>query len=135
MGIISFDPDVPLLLFHPLPEDRALDATVTGIHDHRCITESGGELLYVEIIPAEGEFGPTVWMWTRTSAGGGNNETIGWDVGHLVTFEEIWNDDTYEETGLPRQVPVLAGVSPTNSDLGYTSSWVSASSASTCSRA
>ena len=68
---------------------------------------------------AEVEFGPTVWMWTRTSAGGGNNETIGWDVEHLVTFEEIWNDDTYEETGLPREVPVLAAVSPTNSDLVY----------------
>ena len=142
-GIISFDPDdeleVPLLLFHPLPEDRALDITVPGIHERRCIAESGGELLYVEIIvpdPAEGgEFGPSVCMWTRTSAGDGNNETIGWDVEHLLTFEEIWNDDTYEETGLPREVPVLAAVSPTNSDLGYTSSWVSASSASTCSRA
>ena len=53
------------------------------------------------------------------SASGGNNETIGWDVEHLVTFEEIWNDDTYEETGLPREVPVLAAVSPTNSDLVY----------------
>ncbi|PUZ61111.1 hypothetical protein GQ55_4G247200 [Panicum hallii var. hallii] len=121
-GIISFDPDdgldVPLLLFHPLPEDSALEMTVPGIHDHRCITESGGELLYVEIIP-EGEFGPTVCLWTRTSAGGGNNATIGWDVEHLVTFEEIWNDDTYEETGLPRKVPVLAAVSPSNSDLVY----------------
>ena len=45
------------------------------------------------------------------SASGGNNETIGWDVEHLVTFEEIWNDDTYEETGLPREVPMLAAVS------------------------
>lgn len=123
-GIISFEPldgvQPPLLLFHQLPEGRTLDMALPGIHDHRCITESQGELLFVEIIiPDPEREAATVCMWTRTSAGGGSHVTIGWDVEHDLGFEEIWNDDSYIATGLPRKVPALVTVSPSNSDVVY----------------
>ncbi|RCV21386.1 hypothetical protein SETIT_4G135500v2 [Setaria italica] len=126
-GLISYDPsafvEVPFLLFHNLPGGRALDMAQPGIHDRRCITESQGELLYVEIIhdPDGDAEAAMVCMWTRTSAGGDddNNETIGWHEEHAVTFEEIWNDDSYIETGLPRKVPVLVAVSPSRWDIVY----------------
>jgi hypothetical protein len=36
-----------------------------------------------------------------------------------VSFEEIWDDGSYKETGLPRYVPMLSVVCPSNPDLVY----------------
>ncbi|CAN6207864.1 unnamed protein product [Urochloa humidicola] len=127
-GLISFNPradddedenPVPLLLFHPLPEGRELDMAQPGMHNTRCIAQSNGQLLYVEIItdPDGDEEAARVCVWTRTS--GDNNVTIGWDIEHDVAFEEIWNDDTYIATGLPRKVPALVAVSPVLVDHVY----------------
>jgi hypothetical protein len=125
-GLISYDHYAslgnPLLRFHELLEDRpgrALDVAQPDIHNRRCITESQGELLFVEIVhdPDGDAEKAKVYMWTRTF--GGNNVAIGWDVEHQVTFEEIWNDDTYIETGLPRKLPVIAAVSPVKCDIVY----------------
>jgi hypothetical protein len=36
-----------------------------------------------------------------------------------VSFEEIWDDDSYKETGLPRDVPLLVVVCPSDPNLVY----------------
>ena len=36
-----------------------------------------------------------------------------------MNFENVWDDDSYKETGLPRDVPVLAAVCPSNPRLVY----------------
>ncbi|CAN6221528.1 unnamed protein product [Urochloa humidicola] len=124
-GLISFNhmaevDNEPLVLFHALPEGRALDMAQPGIHNTRCIAESEGQLLFVEIItddPDGDAEAARVCVWTRTAGDG--NVTIGWAVEHKVGFEEIWNHDSYIETGLPRKVPVLVAVSPSNVDHVY----------------
>ncbi|CAL5047492.1 unnamed protein product [Urochloa decumbens] len=121
-GLISFDHLVeePLLLFHALPEGRALDMAPPGIHNTRCIAESDGQLLFVEIItddPDGDAEAARVCVWSRISDD--DNLTIGWNMEHNVGFEEIWNHDSYITTGLPRKVPVLVAVSPLNVDRVY----------------
>ncbi|CAN6214162.1 unnamed protein product [Urochloa humidicola] len=124
-GLISCDTSVddPELLFHKLLEDRDLsraDIPAVDNHTHRCITVSHRELRYVEIIPevvGGKEAEATVSMWTRRIAA----TPAGWEwqKNYVVSFEEIWNDDTYEDTRLPRKVPVLSAVCPSNPDLVY----------------
>jgi len=41
-----------------------------------------------------------------------------WDK-YSMRFKELWDDDTYKDTGLPRKVPVLSAVCPSNPDLVY----------------
>ncbi|KAK8455384.1 hypothetical protein SEVIR_4G180601v4 [Setaria viridis] len=94
----------------------------SDIHTRRGVTVSRRELRYVEIIPEGGgdchdKEAATVSMWTRRIA----DTPAGWEWNkkYAVSFEEIWNDDTYEDTGLPRKVPVLSVVCPSNPDLVY----------------
>jgi hypothetical protein len=90
------------------------------IHNRRCITESQDELLFMEIIKPEGDAeAARVYMWKRISGGDNKDVTIRWNVEHALSFEEIWNDDTYIETGLPRKVPVIAAVSPSKRNIVY----------------
>ncbi|KAK3129061.1 hypothetical protein QOZ80_6BG0470950 [Eleusine coracana subsp. coracana] len=128
------------LLFHPLPEGRALDEIRPGIHDHRCIAASGDALRYVEILinEEEGDEEAMVAMWTATPVLDDDGEPgLAWEMAYSVRFAEIWNDDSYVRTGLPRRVPVITAVCPWNPDLTptwYTSPWSrsGASSAWTC---
>jgi len=137
-GIISLDPfhdlEEPPLRFRRLPEGRALDKAPPNIHDRRFITESQGGLRYVEIIIPEGE-AATVSMWSWIPAADGNDETIAWEMKYAMSFAEIWEDDSYKATRLPRKVPVLVLVCPSDANLVYFAliwSLRSASSASTC---
>jgi hypothetical protein len=123
-GLISYDHissvENPLLRFHPLPEGRDLHMSQPDIHNRRCITESQDELLFMEIIKPEGDAeAARVYMWKRISGGDNKDVTIRWNVEHALSFEEIWNDDTYIETGLPRKVPVIAAVSPSKRNIVY----------------
>jgi len=76
------------------------------------------ELRYVEIIPEDGNDGndghdkevATVSMWTRRMATPAGWE---WDK-YSMRFKELWDDDTYKDTGLPRKVPVLSAVCASN---------------------
>ncbi|PUZ61110.1 hypothetical protein GQ55_4G247100 [Panicum hallii var. hallii] len=122
-GLLSCDAFVadPVLLFHKLPEDRALGMARPDIHTHRCVTVSRRELRYVEIIPEDGGDGhdkeaAKVSMWTRRMATPAGWE---WDKKYSMRFKELWDDDTYKDTGLPRKVPVLSAVCPSNPDLVY----------------
>jgi hypothetical protein len=124
-GLLSCDPFVadPVLLFHKLPEDRAQPNNARpdpDVHIHRCVTVSRRELRYVEIIPEDSggcgdKEAATVSMWTRIA----NPAGCDWEKKYAKSFEDIWNDDTYKETRLPRKVPVLCAVCPSNPDLVY----------------
>ncbi|RCV21384.1 hypothetical protein SETIT_4G135300v2 [Setaria italica] len=114
-GIISCDMegDYDALLFHRLPPNRALPAATPRMLDHRCITMSQGDLRYVEITREAGAV--AVHMWTMVFGQGGWE----WEKTYSVSFEEIWNDDSYRATELPRRVPVLAAVCPSEPNLVY----------------
>ncbi|CAL5052605.1 unnamed protein product [Urochloa decumbens] len=130
-GLLSCDISVddPVLLFHKLPEDRGLWTVHMPVQPdtHRCVTVSHRELRYVEIILEDRGGGggsdkeaaaATVSMWTRRRIAA---DPAGWEwqKNYAVSFEKIWNDGTYKDTGLPRKVPVLSAVCPSNPDLVY----------------
>jgi hypothetical protein len=116
-GVISCDVegDFDALLFHPLPPNRALPAATMAMFDHRCVTVSHGDLRYVEIIREAGAVAAAVQMWTMVFGQGGWE----WEKTYSVSFQEIWNDDSYRETRLPRRLPVLAAVCPSEPFLVY----------------
>ncbi|PUZ61107.1 hypothetical protein GQ55_4G246800 [Panicum hallii var. hallii] len=114
-GALSCDLDegVPDLLFHHVPDGRALAEATPDIHTRRCVTVSRNKVRYVEIITAGGA--ATLCMWTRLIGPDGWT----WYVKYAMNFENVWDDDSYKETGLPRDVPVLAAVCPSNPGLVY----------------
>ncbi|XP_039841675.1 uncharacterized protein LOC120701952 [Panicum virgatum] len=119
-GILSYGASgsftEPGLGFHPLPEGRGLDQEPPHIHTKRCVAASGNRLRYVEIIVAEGE-AARVSLWTRSRTPDGAGWQ--WDANYSVGFPEIWDDDSYKETGLPRDVPSLVVVCPSDPNLVY----------------
>ncbi|KAJ1264996.1 hypothetical protein BS78_08G043700 [Paspalum vaginatum] len=56
-----------------------------------------------------------MWSLSRVPDGAGWQ----WDMNYEMSFENIWNDHSYTATRLPRTVPVLALVSPSDPDLVY----------------
>ncbi|KAL6909703.1 hypothetical protein ACP4OV_001362 [Aristida adscensionis] len=117
-GILACDPFVqdPVLVFHGLPEGRALDASRPDTHNHRWITVSNFQLRYVEIIPEDGNErdAATVSMWTWIPATGG--EAARWDKTYEMSFAELWKHDTYKKTRLLEKVPALSVVTPWTPD-------------------
>ncbi|CAN6363210.1 unnamed protein product [Urochloa humidicola] len=109
-GILSCDPfiDGPEVIFNPLPGDRAMDMPALGnIHDSRCITASQGKLRYTEIITQLNDLGvesATIVMWTL-------NE-VSWEKAYEERLEEIWDDNSYRNTWLPKEVPEIVLVCP-----------------------
>jgi hypothetical protein len=117
-GILSYDTSFtePGLAFHDLPDDRRLDQEPPYLHTKRCVAGSGNKLRYVEIIITEGEAARvSMWSRSRTPDGAGWQ----WEADYAVSFEEIWDDDSYKETGLPRDVPLLVVVCPSDPNLVY----------------
>ncbi|KAJ1265008.1 hypothetical protein BS78_08G044800 [Paspalum vaginatum] len=116
-GMLScnLEQPTPSVNFHHLPNGRALAEATPDIHATRCITVArDSRLRYVEIFAPEGELATvTMWSWFNGDLGGG------WVLSYEVSFEGIWNDDSYKKTGLPRIVPVLAVVSPSDHELVY----------------
>ncbi|KAJ1264992.1 hypothetical protein BS78_08G043300, partial [Paspalum vaginatum] len=114
-GASSKEP--PELLFHDLQGDRALREATPSIHTRRCVAVSRDVLRYVEIVPDEGGAAAAVTMWSlgRVPDGGGWQ----WDMNYEMSFENIWNDHSYTKPQLPRTVPVLALVSPSDPELVY----------------
>ncbi|KAF8657529.1 hypothetical protein HU200_060093 [Digitaria exilis] len=122
-GILSGNVDGEFnLVFHPLPDGRVLqDAhgdNEQNALQYRCITVSQKLIRYVEIIEGDGddEAAATVHMWTIGSGPVGGQ----WEETYAMDFQAIWNDDSYAETGLPRNVlPVVSLVSPEDPNLVY----------------
>lgn len=121
-GILSCEvsPDaMGPLLFLGLPPGRTRNANASreGLHDHRCIAASGDALRYVEIIIVPEA---AVAMWTAVPVADDDGQvTIMWEMDYQVSFAAIWNDDSYAATGLPRRLPVLTAVSPSNPGLVF----------------
>ncbi|XP_034591710.1 uncharacterized protein [Setaria viridis] len=109
-GILSCDIDDedPDLQFHHVPDGRVLTAATPDIHTKRCITVSRNKLRYAEIVTDGG--GARLCMWTRRIGPDGWT----WYVKNAMNFEILWDDDSYVRTGLPRSVPVLAAVCPSD---------------------
>ncbi|CAN6207868.1 unnamed protein product [Urochloa humidicola] len=120
-GILSCDASLQEagLVFHALPDGRGLgegDEPPPHIHTKRCVAASGRKLRYVEIID-DGGGAARVSMWSRIRSPDGNGRL--WEADYSVSFEEIWDDDSYKKTGLARSVPLLVVVCPSDPHLVY----------------
>ncbi|CAD6246143.1 unnamed protein product [Miscanthus lutarioriparius] len=116
-GVITADPfaDQPVLGFVPLPRPCVLQSREAwGVLDQfRYVGVSAGNLRFVDIYRRGG--GPnkvTVWTLPHPYA-------TEWMLEHEATFADIWADDTYKATGLPKKPPVLALIHPLNPAIVY----------------
>ncbi|KAF8716436.1 hypothetical protein HU200_026315 [Digitaria exilis] len=120
-GIVSYDSDCndsrPRLIFHRLPHGYSVrnGEMMKNIQRRRCITASQNKLLYAEIIPAATGEAAELSMWSRSRVQG----RWLWEKMYTMSFDEIWGDESYKRTELPRNVPALAVVSPSNPGLVY----------------
>jgi hypothetical protein len=124
-GLLSCSPvaNEPNLLFHPLPPGRSVDSYNTNLHDERCVCESNHKLRFVEIIrgplDSAGRVTASVSMWTRIPEPDGSGRTARWDKDYEVSFDKIWNHDSYNATQLPKEIPAIVLVSPVDPELVY----------------
>uniref|UniRef100_A0ACD5VHG0 Uncharacterized protein n=1 Tax=Avena sativa TaxID=4498 RepID=A0ACD5VHG0_AVESA len=115
--LLTCDPfqDSPVLRVVPLPPGKALRCREAwGVLDkYRCVRVSGGKLRFVDMYRSSR--GPAqISVWTLTDP-----DSTEWTLEYEATFTEICNDASYKATGLPRKVPVLALIHPTNPDVVY----------------
>ena len=73
---------------------------------------SRGGLRYVEIIAEDGDNGEAARVFMSTL------EPTGWEVLYEERFEEIWNDNSYKKTWLPKEAGLVI-VCRSNPDLVY----------------
>ncbi|XP_025822452.1 uncharacterized protein LOC112898322 [Panicum hallii] len=79
----------------------------------RYVGVSAGNMCFVDTYRLGGD--PTkVTVWTLPDP-----YATEWTLEHEATFADIWADDTYEATGLPKKVPVLALIHPYNPAVVY----------------
>ncbi|CAL5005492.1 unnamed protein product [Urochloa decumbens] len=109
-GILTADPfaDDPVLGFLPLPGRCVLEwREAHGVLDRfRYVGVSAGKLCFVDTY-RRGGAPVKVTVWTLSDA-----DATEWRLEHDATFADIWVDDTYKATGLPRKAPVLALIHP-----------------------
>jgi hypothetical protein len=116
-GIITADPfaDNPVVRLVPLPPPCVLKCREAwGVLDEfRYVGVSAGKLRFVDTYRRGGD--PTkVTVWTLPDA-----DAKEWKLEHEATFADIWADDTYKATGLPKKAPVLAVIHPHNPAIVY----------------
>lgn len=100
-----------ILSFFRLPRGCVLrDGHAPDLHYSRCVAVSENVLRYVQIIRKHDQ-AATVHMWYR------NPER--WITNYNESFDDIWDDESYIQTGLPRKSPGLVGVSPVDSNVVY----------------
>ncbi|KAG2584764.1 hypothetical protein PVAP13_6KG341100 [Panicum virgatum] len=106
-GIITADPfaDHPVLRFVPLPRACVLKSREAwGLLDQfRYVGVSAGKLRFAKV---------TVWTLP-------DRDATEWKLEHEANFADIWADDSYEATGLPKKPPVLALIHPHNPAVVY----------------
>ncbi|KAM0821238.1 hypothetical protein ACQ4PT_009458 [Festuca glaucescens] len=117
-GIITCDPfaDELVLGFIPFPPDRVLKCREAwGVTDqYRCVGVSDGKLRFVDTYMGKRRARPTVSVWTLADP-----DSTEWTLEHEATFTEIWADQSYKATRLPKNIPTLALVHPKNPDVVY----------------
>ncbi|KAJ1259067.1 hypothetical protein BS78_10G125000 [Paspalum vaginatum] len=129
-GLLCCDPnaDHPVLSFHRLPQGRSLaqaDPFLLGI---RCIGVSDHSLRYVEMardrLPdgcsSEDKF---VVIWTLipdpNAAAADGTIQLQWHKTYKMSFTEVWNDTSYQNTRLPMLVPEIVLVNPRHPNVVY----------------
>ncbi|CAL5005498.1 unnamed protein product [Urochloa decumbens] len=117
-GIITADPfaDNPVLRFVSLPRSCVLDGREgLGVLDKfRYVGVSAGKLRFVDTYRRGGGAPTKVTVWTLPNA-----DATEWKVEHEASFADIWADDSYKATCLPKKVPVLALIHPHNPAVVY----------------
>ncbi|GJN30914.1 hypothetical protein PR202_gb19260 [Eleusine coracana subsp. coracana] len=99
-GILACDPfaDEPELLHIPLPgvlDELPVDA-VNNLGAYRCLKVSGGKLRFVQIHGSRDA--PVVSTWALADPAGN------WNPEHNVRLADVWTDESYLNTMLPRTV-------------------------------
>ncbi|CAO2202387.1 unnamed protein product [Urochloa humidicola] len=115
--IITADPfdDDPVIRFVLFPRPCVLEYNeAPGILDEfRYVGVSTGKLRFVDTY-RRGPVPNKVTVWTLPNA-----DATEWKLEHETTFADIWADDSYKATGLPKKVPVLALIHPHNPAIVY----------------
>ncbi|KAM0843980.1 hypothetical protein ACQ4PT_057358 [Festuca glaucescens] len=109
--------DAPVLSVVPFPEGKALKSREAwGLLDkYRCVGVSAGKLRFVDMYRNRNTSGAAqISVWTLADP-----DSTEWTLEYEATFGEICGDLTYKATGLPRKIPVLALIHPTNPDVVY----------------
>ena len=116
-GVITADPfaDQPVLGFVPLPRPCVLKSREAwGVLDQlRYVGVSAGSLRFVDTY-RRGGAPNKVTVWTLRDP-----DATEWTLEHQATFADVWADDTYKATGLPKTAPVLALIHPHNPAVVY----------------
>ncbi|KAM0843977.1 hypothetical protein ACQ4PT_057356 [Festuca glaucescens] len=117
--LLTCDPfaDAPVLTVVPLPEGKALEYGEAGglLDKYRCVGVSAGKLRFVDMYKNHNTSGAAqISVWTLADP-----DSTEWTLEYEATFGEICNDASFKATGLPRKIPVLALIHPTNPDVLY----------------
>lgn len=115
-GILACDPlaEEPELLHVPFP--RVLDELPVELNNrsaYTCVKVSGGRLRYVQIHGSRDV--PVVRTWTLADPASAGE----WTAERSVCLADIWADNSYLETMLPRSIPALALLHPVDPDKLY----------------
>lgn len=114
-GILACDPfaDEPELLYIPLP--RVLDELPAVAFNNRgaycCLKVSSGKLRFVQIHGSPKA--PVVSTWVLSDSAGN------WNPEHSVRLADVWDDWSYLNTRLPRAIPSLALLHPSDPKKAY----------------
>ncbi|GJN08630.1 hypothetical protein PR202_ga26572 [Eleusine coracana subsp. coracana] len=124
-GILTCDPfaDVPEMAYVSLPKGEEHNKTHCGcgycskreVASRRRIKLSNGKFRSIKMGCAREGEAPKLTMHTLTDL----TTTVEWALEYQVSFDEIWNDDSYKTAGLPVKAPVLALIHPNNPDVVY----------------
>ncbi|WVZ92322.1 hypothetical protein U9M48_038397 [Paspalum notatum var. saurae] len=116
-GVITADPfaDDPVLGFVRLPRACVLGCREAWgeLDQFRYVGVSAGCLRFVDMY-RRGRAPDKVAVWTLPHV-----DATEWTLEHEVAFADVWADDTYKATGLPRKPPVLALIHPHNPAVVY----------------
>ncbi|CAM0880620.1 unnamed protein product [Alopecurus aequalis] len=117
--LLTCDPfqDAPVLRVVPLPPGKALRwREAWGLLDkYRCVRVSAGKLRFVDMYRNRSSRGAAqISVWTLADP-----DSTEWTLECEASFADICDDASYKATGLPRKIPVLALIHPTNPDVIY----------------
>ncbi|CAL4889404.1 unnamed protein product [Urochloa decumbens] len=117
-GLLACDPFAvkPELHFVPLPSSGRLAKgdwkQRRDAGKHRCLNVSGGKLRFV-VIQAHACV-PKIKLWTLADPAAGE-----WTLDHEARLQDIWDDQSYTNTGLSKKRPSLALVHPGKPNVVY----------------
>lgn len=96
-------------------EDR-YPCNPSDLDRYRCVRVSGGKLRFVDMYMMNPgiDSHEKVTVWSLADP-----DSAKWTLEREASFSDIWADETYEVTGLPKRTPGLAFIHPENPDVAY----------------